>query len=259
MIPLATNLVILALVIGVQSQPAFANDQSILVVVISGFRSDASPDQIARRAKRGAGNSGVYQLMVDLERSGCVTEFFNWNGTSAGQFAKQKGPGSEVIASFIRRVSVKPGFDQLVLVGHSWGGHTMLEVAKLLGHAPTIKIHLAVGLDASSFSREERTNRLPSNIEVLVNYYSNNVFCWGEWNDGNRIKNISLAKPENGFVIDGEPDYASQISLRAHNAVEWDGKLHQHIVKRVQSMAAERMKANQGVNTEASDLSFCNQ
>ncbi len=93
--------------------------------------------------------------MVDLEQCGCKTEFFNWNGTSAGQFTKQQGPGSKAIADSIRLAYAQSGFDHLILVGHSWCGHTMLEVAQLLSREPAISIDLAVGLDASSFSRGE--------------------------------------------------------------------------------------------------------
>lgn len=235
-----------------KKQTGAANEKSILVVVISGFRSDATAAQIARTAARGTGNSGAYQLMVDLEESGCATKFFNWNGTSAGQFANQKAPGPEAIAGFIREASVKQGFDQLILVGHSWGGHTMLDVAKLLESNPTIKIDQAVGLDASSFSREERMKTLPDNIRELVNYYSNNAFCWGPWDQEDRIKNISLADAKNGFVVNGKPNYASRLSWEGHNAVEWDTKIHADVQKRILALQSKSSKIDQGVNTESS-------
>ena len=231
---------------------ASAEKASIFVVAISGFNSDATAKQIAGEAARGTGNSGVYQLLMDLKRSGCKTQFFNWNGTTAGSFAKSKGAGAPAIARLIREASAESGFKQLVLIGHSWGGHTMLDVAEILGRDPTIKIELAVGLDASSFSRAERTKRLPSNIQELVNYYSNNAFCWGEWNDGARIVNVSLADQANGFVVDGKPDYASQLSWDAHYAAEWDQKIHSDICKRVLALAT--VKENTSRDSSADEL-----
>jgi len=178
--------------------------------------------------------------MVDLEQSGCETKFFNWNGTSAGQFASQKGLGAEAIVSSIRLASVQSGFEQLVLVGHSWGGHTMLDVADLLTRDLTIKIDLAVGLDASSFSRGKGMENLPAKMEELINYFSNNAFCWGEWHSESRVINISLADPANRFVVDGKPDYASRLSWESHNAAEWDAKVHAAIKEHVLNLAKKR-------------------
>ncbi|KAA1262610.1 hypothetical protein LF1_51770 [Rubripirellula obstinata] len=214
------------------------------MVVISGFRSDATAEQIARKASRGTGNSGAYQLMVDLEESGCSAMFFNWNGTSAGQFASQKGAGAEGIVRSIRRANIQPGFEQLVLVGHSWGGHTLLDVADLLKRDPTIDVDLAIGLDASSFSRGERMESLPTNIAKLINYFSDNAFTWGEWPDELRVRNISLADPANGFVVDGKPDYASKLSWEAHNAAEWDANVHAAIKKLVLDLATAAETTN---------------
>ena len=74
---------------------------STLVVVISGFRSDASAEQISRTSPRGHGTSGMYQLTCDLEKAGYRTLFFNWNGSTAGQFTEKAAPGAKAIVTAI--------------------------------------------------------------------------------------------------------------------------------------------------------------
>ncbi len=238
--------------VGLPPGSVVAQEPSVLVVAISGFRSDASADQITRTAARGTGNSGIYQLVVEFEQSGYQVEFFNWNGASAGQFAVQQGPGSKAIIEKIRSAHAQSKFDHLILIGHSWGGHTMLDIAQQLRREPAINIRLAVGLDASSFSRGGRMERLPRNIENLVNYYSRNSFCWGEWKDEPRVQNICLADPANGFIVDGNPNYASQLDWGAHNAAEWDANIHADIRKRVDELFATKATTNHGLHTEDS-------
>ena len=171
--------------------------------------------------------------MVDLEPTGCRTRFFNWNGTSAGQFAAQRGAGPTTIVESIRSAFAQSKSKQLILVGHSWGGHTMLEVAEQLSGEPAIEIGLAIGLDASSFSRGARMELLPENVKKFVNFYSGNSFCWGEWKDEQRVENIYLGDPANGFVVDGVPNYASKLDWGAHNAAEWDSNIQAAIIKRI--------------------------
>src|SRR5205814_6265739 len=97
---------------------------------MSGRMSDASADQISNKAARGQGNSGMYQLIGDLKNAGFTTMFFNWNGTSAGHYNDANVPGAKAVVAAIRETYAKDRKKHLVLVGHSWGGHTMLEVAQ---------------------------------------------------------------------------------------------------------------------------------
>lgn len=209
-----------------------AEDNPDLVVLISGFRSDASPAQIARTSEFRSGNAGMYELKVDFAKAGFRAKFFNWNGTDAGQFAKQKAPGSAAIEKFIRETIAESKPERLILVSNSWGGHTMLEVAELLRADPMIKISQAFAVDGSSLSRGGRMQTLPTNISKLTSYYTGNTFCWGEWKDEPRVKNIFLGEPKNGFVVAGQPDYAATFDTSAHNAAEWDANIHADIVKR---------------------------
>ena len=210
------------------------NDRDLgLVIVVAGFKSDASVAQIERMTKLRSGNSGIYELMIDFKQAGYRTKFFNWNGTAAGQFTKERGKGAESIARFIRETLAKSESKRLVLVGQSWGGHTMLEVAQQLKKAPEIKVSIAFGIDAVSFSRGGRMKQLPDNIATMIHYYTGNWFGWGEWKDEPRVKNVFLGDPANGFVVPGNPDYAAKNDPGAHNAAEWDEKIHADIVKRV--------------------------
>ena len=54
------------------------------IVVISGFESDPTAEQINGTSFRGHGNSGMFQLKNDLVEKGYDCSFFNWNGTQAG-------------------------------------------------------------------------------------------------------------------------------------------------------------------------------
>ena len=79
--------------------------RSTLVVLIGGMDSDPTAEQIAGKAPRTAGNSGLYRLRSDLQHPQIVTEYFNWNGTRAGQIHSQPAPQSAVIAETIRQMS----------------------------------------------------------------------------------------------------------------------------------------------------------
>ena len=173
----------------------------------------------------------MYQLMLDLEKAGFKTKFFNWNGTAAGQFTEKNAPGAEAIVASIRDVYAKTKIEHLILVGHSWGGHTMLEVAKGLTVEPTIKIDVAIGLDPSSLLRGERMKQLPPNVGKFVNFHTHNAFTWGEWNDEVRVENIDLGDPSNGFMVDGKPNYGAVLDLNAHNAAEWDEHIQAEMTK----------------------------
>lgn len=209
-----------------------------LVIVISGFASDASPEQIDRKSVRGRGNSGMYQLAGDLTSAGLRTEFFNWNGTRAGKFTHKDAPGASGIVSFIRGMNDQGRLKHLVVVGHSWGGHTMLEVAEKLGSDPQIHISLAIGVDPSSLSRGKRPKDLPSSIDACVIYHTRNAFVWGAWENCDRVENIDLGDSANGFKALNGRDYAAKLDIAAHNAAEWDEAIQKDIVRRIKGVVS---------------------
>src|SRR5262245_29677921 len=143
----------------------------LLAVLIGGIESDPTPAQMARTAARDEGNSGLYRLAGDIEREPVIPEYFNWNGTRAGDIRLKVPPGSRGIAGFVRRhVQEFPG-DRIAIVGNSWGGHTALEVLQQLaeGDAP-VAVNLAVFLDGSSAGRgPARPKALPVNVNRAVN------------------------------------------------------------------------------------------
>lgn len=207
-----------------------------LVIVISGFDSDPSPEQIEGKSMRGRGNSGMYQLAADLTTAGLKTEFFNWNGTRAGKFTHKDAPGASGIVSFIRGVNDHGRLKHLVVVGHSWGGHTMLEVAEKLKSDPQIHVSLAIGVDPSSLSRGERSKDLPSSIDACVINHTNNAFVWGAWKNCDRVENIDLGDSANGFKAWNGGDYAAKFDIAAHNAAEWDEAIHEDLVRRIKGV-----------------------
>jgi pimeloyl-ACP methyl ester carboxylesterase len=218
-----------------QSLPDYS---STLVAVISGFKSDPSALQLSGKAPRWSGNSGMYQLMGDLKRAGFTTLFFNWNGTAAGKFKETSVPAAPGIAKAIRAVCEQEVIDSVMLVGHSWGGHTMLEVAAELNAEPVRRIDLAVGVDPSSIARGQRMTRLPGNVGRLVCFQTRNAFTWREWTDEPRAECVDLGSPANGFMVNGQPNYAAKFDVAAHNAVEWDERVHVAVVKRIEQAAS---------------------
>jgi pimeloyl-ACP methyl ester carboxylesterase len=218
-----------------QASPDYS---SSLVVVISGFQSDASALQLAGKAPRWSGNSGMYQLMGDLKRTGFTTLFFNWNGTAAGKFKDTSKPPAPRIAAAIRAVCDQDAIDRVMIVGHSWGGHTMLEVAEALSAEPMRGIDLAVGVDPSSVVRGQRMATLPENISRLVCFQTRNAFTWKPWQDEPRAECVDLGNPANGFMVNGQPNYAAAFDVAAHNAVEWDARVHAAVVRRIMQAAS---------------------
>jgi pimeloyl-ACP methyl ester carboxylesterase len=204
-----------------------------LVVLISGFDSDPSPEQLTGKAARGQGNSGMYQLAGDLKRAGFPTLFFNWNGTVAGHYADKNPPGAKAIVSRLRAMHAKEKIEHLVLVGHSWGGHTMLEVAAALEADGEPTVELAIGVDPSSLGRGERADVLPSSIRRLVCFCTRNAFIWGAWEGGAPVEIVDLGDAAHEFMGDGRPNYAATFDVVAHNAVEWDERVHAAVVERV--------------------------
>lgn len=212
------------------------SQRSALVVLIGGMDSDPTPEQIAGKAPRHVGNSGLYRLRNDLRDPQIVTEYFNWNGTRAGQIQSQPAPQSEVIAQTIRRHVRQHPRDQVVIVGNSWGGHTTYEVCQNLVDSPTpVAIDYVVFLDPSSTGRADtsRPRRLPININRSTNIYTRNLFGWGKWPKDDRIENIDLGDEKHGFLTQGGPAYNSTFDFSAHVAAEWDERIHADIHKRI--------------------------
>ena len=218
-------------------------DTKFVVVIVGGFDSDPTPAQIAGKSPRNVGNSGMFQLMSDLKKSKIECQFFNWNGTAAGQIAQKKPPGAEAIASWIRERASKEPHTKFVIIGHSWGGHTVMEAAVRFNEDDSISIPLTILLDASSAMRGAPPTELPAKIETVANYYTANLFCWGELKIGERIDNIFLGDPKRNFMSNGHPKYQSKFDINAHNAAEWDHRIHADIIQR--TLKATKTKTTQ--------------
>ena len=203
----------------------------LLVVLIGGADSDPTASQIEGTAERREGNSGLYRLVGDLARERVLPEYFNWNGTRAGQIKDKDPPKSHGIAEFIRAHLQKFPGDRVAIVGNSWGGHTAAEVLQQLSTGETpLAVDLAVFLDASSTGRgSARPNALPVCANRAVSYFTRNAFVWGKWHAGTRLKNIDLGDPAEGYLAQGGPAYNSAFNLPAHVAAEWDENIHNDI------------------------------
>jgi hypothetical protein len=214
----------------------------LLVVLIGGIDSDPTPEQIAGVARRRQGNSGLYQLRGDVSREPRISaEYFNWNGTRAGEINAKPAPRSRAIAEFVHRHVQSHPRGRVAFVGNSWGGHTALEVSQLLyRHEAPVAVDLAVFLDPSSAGRgPSRPERLPENLNRVVHYYTRNVFIWGHLPDRPRLTNIDLGDPANGFIFEHQPPYDARLDFRAHVAAEWDDNIHADITRRLLELAGD--------------------
>jgi pimeloyl-ACP methyl ester carboxylesterase len=213
----------------------------LLVVLIGGIDSDPTPAQIEGTARRQEGNSGLFQLAGDLRQEAVQPEYFNWNGTRAGQIKDKKPPRARGIADFVDEHLQRWPRDRVALVGNSWGGHTALEVLDdLRNRESPLAVHLAVFLDPSSTGRgPAQPKSLPINVNQAVNYCTRNAFVWGRWNAGHRLDHIDLGDPELGFMRDGQPPYAAKFNPQAHIAAEWDPQIHAAIRDRVMGLLPE--------------------
>jgi|AOAMet1_18_M0_10_1038524.scaffolds.fasta_scaffold04944_1 hypothetical protein len=204
-----------------------------VIVMVSGFDSDPTPEQIAGTSIRGSGNSGMFQLMADLEELELECKFFNWNGTEAGQSGQENPPGIDGITNWIeQRVTQKPE-TEFVFVGHSWGGHTVISVASQICENSSVRFPFTVFLDASSALRGTRPAKLPDNIEAAANFHTGNMFCWGALKNAQNVENISLGDSESGFMENDFPKYGSAFDISAHNYAEWDQNIHREIIHRI--------------------------
>ena len=206
---------------------------TFVVVIVSGYDSDPTPAQIEGTSQRGQGNSGMFQLKCDLEKSGLECKFFNWNGSAAGQISQNQPPGADAIASWMKQRVARDDSTRFVCIGHSWGGHTLIDVASKLKDHDSMSIPLTLLLDASSAMRGSRPSQMPDRIDRVVNYHTGNMFCWGKLKNANLVENVNLGDPENGFMVDGFPHYQSKFDIDAHNAAEWDQKIHSDMKRRI--------------------------
>jgi pimeloyl-ACP methyl ester carboxylesterase len=222
-------------------------EMHLLIILIGGIDSDPTPAQIAGTAGRREGNSGLFRFASDLAGQRVVPEYFNWNGTRAGEIKMKDPPGSQGITEFVRgRLQEFPA-DRVALVGNSWGGHTALEVVRQLREGETpLAVNLVVFLDASSTGRgPARPKSLPVNVNRAVSYYTRNAFVWGKWDLGKRLENVDLGDPANRFIVDGEPPYNAPFDVRGHVAAEWDEEIHSDIKRRLLTLLPEQVNDKQ--------------
>jgi len=209
------------------------------VVLIGGFVSDPSPDQLNGTAGRG-GNSGLYRLRGDLLRwDGIASDYFNWNGTRAGNIRIRNPPMAAGIAESIRERRAERPDERVVIVGNSWGGHTGREVCELLAEAPAVPVELIIFLDPSSLGRTfdgRRHGGLPDNVGRAVNIFTRHKLSWRHWPDEPRVENIDLGDPRNGYLFEGGPEYDSSIDFQAHVMAEWDERIHADIRRRIRKL-----------------------
>ena len=190
----------------------------------------------------------MYRLCRDLqEGDGIAAEYFNWNGTRAGNIRMRKPPMAAGIARFLRERRSKHPDERLVIVGNSWGGHTAREVCEQLAEAPAVPIEEVVFLDPASLGRTvngKRPGGLPPNVSHAVNYFTRHKLSWRHWPDEPRVENIDLGDPKHGFLIEKGPHYDSPIDFKAHVAAEWDEYIHLDIRRRIRKLRERPVLVN---------------
>lgn len=206
------------------------------IVLIGGFDSDPTPEQLAGTARRGEGNSGMFQLQSDLRAERISTEYFNWNGTPPGKIGAENPPGSAAIADHLRQQISRNRNARIGIVGNSWGGHTAWEVCHLVAEStPELKLPIVIFLDPSSAGRpnSKRPAALPKNVVSAVQYASRSAVVWAPWQNEPRVIAIDLADSRHGFLRAGGPPYGAILDPHAHIGAEWDGPIHIDIRKRL--------------------------
>ncbi len=216
--------------------PVPVETEPVHVVLIGGFVSDPSPEQIQGTAGRG-GNSGLYRLQGDFARFDHIkADYFNWNGTRTGEINSPNPPMATGIAQVVRERHMQHPEERLILVGNSWGGHAAREVCELLATEPVVPVELVIFLDPSSLGRVEhgqRAGELPDNVRAATNYYTRHLLSWRHWANEPRVENVDLGDPQHGFQVEGGPPYDSAIDTRGHIYAEWDERIHFDIRRRV--------------------------
>ena len=213
----------------------------LFVAFIGGFDSEPTAAQIAGKAERGVGNSGMFQLAGDLRGAGVAVEYFNWNGSAAGKIKEQQAPLSKGIAQKLRNQQAEHPQHKLAIVRNSWGGHTAWEVCQLLSEEPAVSCDLVVFLDASSVGRFDKSqpDKLPSNVRQAVTIATRNALGWKKWANEPRADFIDLGDPDHGFLKKPGPAYDSLFDVQAHISAEWDAAIHREIQKRLLKVVAD--------------------
>lgn len=223
----------------------------LFVVLVGGFDSDPTKAQIDGTAPRGGGNSGMFQLAGDLREDGMRAEYFNWNGSKAGQLNQLPAPSAKTIAERLRQQHQAHPADRLAIVGNSWGGHTAWEVCQLLSEEPVVDLELVVFLDPSSVGRTEKGSpeALPKPVRRAVSYVTRNAVVWQKWANEPRIEYVDLGDPASGFLKKPGPAYDSVFDFKAHIAAEWDANIHNDIRRRLMSVAITTDAADEVVQS----------
>lgn len=219
----------------------------LLVILIGGMDSDPTARQIAGTATRKEGNSGLYRLRGDLSRKQVIPEYFNWNGSRAGELAASGSGDVSNITNFIEMHLTRCPHDRVAIVGNSWGGHTAWEVlTQLHERKPQAEISLAVFLDGSSTGRANLQRKsLPSNVSQSLNIFTRNSFVWGKISaTATRLENVDLGDPTRGFLKQSGPAYQASLNFKAHVAAEWDEEVHALIRRRLLSLLPENKEGN---------------
>ena len=248
-------LALACLLCSLRTQAVRAEEPSkpLSVFLIGGFDSEPTADQIANKAPRGVGNSGMFQLAGDLRKDGIRAEYFNWNGASAGKIKEQPAPLSKGIAEQIRRRHQESPADRLAIVGNSWGGHTAWEVSQLLAEEPVVTLDFVVFLDPFSVGRVDKSqpDKLPSNIRRAANLATRNALGWKKWANEPRADFIDLGDPASGFLKKPGPAYDSLFDVKAHIAAEWDAAIHKEIHARLLKVATGDAEPAAGPSSDA--------
>lgn len=221
-----------------------------LVVLIGGFDSDPSPAQLNGTIPRGRGNSGMYQLAGDLRETGLRAEYFNWNGTRAGELNRPgEPPTPRGIATYIREARERLQCRRLVVIGNSWGGHSACEVCEHLQSDPPVEIDLLLLLDPSSTGRETPVpTAVSANVRQVTSYCTRNMFVWGKWLEDERITHIDLGDVNQPFYRRGV-GYEARFNFQAHVAAEWDEQIHADICQRVLGVSRSSPPESAGSGT----------
>lgn len=220
----------------------------LLVILIGGMDSDPTARQIAGTAMRKEGNSGLYRLRGDLTDKSVLPEYFNWNGSRAGELSNTGTGDSGIVTRFIEAHLAKHPHDRVAIVGNSWGAHTAWEVlTQLRDRDAHVTISLAVFLDGSSAGRARLERKgLPANVSKALNIHTRNSFVWGRVPAGGRIENIDLGDPAQGFLRHNGPAYDRTLNFRAHVSAEWDEEVHSLIRKRLQAVIPDSATETHG-------------
>ncbi len=197
-----------------------------------------------------------YAQPGDLTHKQVIPEYFNWNGSRAGELAASGSGDIAKITEFIETHATRWPHDRVAIVGNSWGGHTAWEVINQLHERrPQLKIELAVFLDGSSTGRAPLDRKaVPINVNRSLNIYTRNSFVWGKVPASPHLQNIDLGDPTQGFLRRPGPAYDSTLNFKAHVSAEWDEEIHAMIRKRVVALITADQKSPHPESTHPESL-----